>query len=247
MPRVNASMLSSATHLTRLDLSSCICEAGILAGKTNLQHLDLSHCQVLRGAAGITELLFHLQHMQLTTLELECTMQDKRGSAAAYSALSASTKLQSLNICWCELPAGLWQHVFPADRQLPRLRHLDIAYVSWAGSAAHLASVAPESSRLVGCCPRLQSLNMLGLQCDTQLADLQALTGLSILHIQAAVADNIDALCRLTQLRVLEVEARNLAEGLLLQLTQLKQLTDLYFHTHGRTSTWLIQVSSALN
>ena len=50
-------------------------------------------------------------------------------SAADFSALTASSKLQHLSLSRCWLPAGVWQHMFPAGRQLPQLRSLKITYV----------------------------------------------------------------------------------------------------------------------
>jgi hypothetical protein len=47
--------------------------------------------------------------------------------AAAYAALTASSKLQQLDISSCVLPAGVWQYVFPVGRQLPHLQKFDMA------------------------------------------------------------------------------------------------------------------------
>jgi hypothetical protein len=158
-----ASMLSGMLQLTCLSLSYAVFEPDALAGKTKLQHLMLRSCSLSGGAAGTAALLSHLQHMQqLTHLNLHNTLRGDHTDhpVAAYSALTASTKLQHLNIAWCMLPAGVWQHMFPAGRQLPQLQHLDIWQVRQPGGAR---ASAPDASRLLSCCPNLQRLRMRGV------------------------------------------------------------------------------------
>jgi hypothetical protein len=73
---LTASMLSGACHLTRPELLDFSIEPGALARKTRLQHLNLCHCQLAEGAAGVTQLLSHLQPMQqLTQLHLARSLQ----------------------------------------------------------------------------------------------------------------------------------------------------------------------------
>jgi hypothetical protein len=165
---------------------------GVLAGKTQLQHVTL-HCSgTYGGGTGLSlrPLLSHLQELQqLTHLHLAASLKlspsDARcHPAAAFSALTASNKLQYLDLGGCELPEGVWQHMFPAGRQLPHLTLLDIANVRQPGAAAAplhrclTAATAPDVSHLISCCPSLQSLDMTSLQCSAeQLAPLQGLTG----------------------------------------------------------------------
>jgi hypothetical protein len=100
----------------------------------------LQECRIPGGAAGIAELLLHMQQLQqLTHLSFSCSSSDSSmmmvmmmsldsiPTAAAYSALTASSKLRHLDIGSCTLPAGVWQYVFPAGRQLPHLRELYIS------------------------------------------------------------------------------------------------------------------------
>jgi hypothetical protein len=84
-----------------------------------------------------------------------------------------------LEVSKCQLPEGVWQHVFPAGRQLPHLQSLAISDVSLpSGDQAS----APEGSRLVTCCPGLRCLDIRQLQYSTDLlAPLQQLTGLGTL------------------------------------------------------------------
>ena len=165
---IKASMLSSAQRLTHLQLqttdSSEFCfEPGVLAGKTLLQHLQLQCCYMAGHEAGYAQLLSELSKLQqLTCLILNrCLYVCEDGpSAKAYSALTASSKLQHLDVRECTFPEGVWQHVFPAGRQLPHMRELDISEV------LGIPLTAADGISLVSCCPGLQSLNMRGLPCS---------------------------------------------------------------------------------
>lgn len=108
MHRITASALSQAHRLTRLQLladEECTydVEPGVLAGKAMLQHLEMPSCITLGGAAGEDQLLSHLQHMQqLTHLDLMGSLRaveenQPHAAAAAYAALTASSKLHTLN------------------------------------------------------------------------------------------------------------------------------------------------------
>jgi hypothetical protein len=107
------------------------------------------------GAARAAQLLSELQHLQqLTFLDLQNSMRAAIGNppAAAFSALTASSKLQYLSISACTLPAGIWQHMFPAGRQLPDLQELDIPGI-WMPSCSF--ATAPHGSSLVRCLSRI--------------------------------------------------------------------------------------------
>jgi hypothetical protein len=129
--RITASMLASMHNLTCLHMSSGVeVEPGAVAGKTKLQHLELCGCKVPGGAAGVSDFLSHLQQLQqLTHLTVSQTFKSREAvpPAAAYSALTASSKLQPLNINHMAMPAVAWQHMFPAGRQLLHLQYLDIS------------------------------------------------------------------------------------------------------------------------
>jgi hypothetical protein len=182
--------LLSSHHLTHLELPwGVLFDSGVLAGKTRLHHFSLPQGRITGGAAGVAQLLSGLQHMQqLTHLVLTnawdavmrgTPLQQHEGHspAAAFSALTASSKLQLLDISRCTLPVGAWQHMFPVGRQLPHLLSLDI---SWVEDQSGGDADAPEGSRLASCCPSLQSLHMEGLECRAgQLLALSELTGLS--------------------------------------------------------------------
>jgi hypothetical protein len=238
---ITASMLSGTHHLARLWILGCLhhipsLEPGALAGKTQLQHLQLVYCTVSGGAAGAAQLLSHLQSLQqLRHLDLGYSKWEGSPPAAAFSALTASSKLQHLDIRRCKLPAGLWQHVFPAGKQLPHLTSLDISRIAHADAGGTGIIPGLEGSRLVSCCPSLESLNVVGLQVATDvLAAVQELRKLHTLHLAVdatTAADRLHGVCQLTGLRdVGVVTPMNAPEELLLQLTQFRQLTSLTYN-----------------
>jgi hypothetical protein len=265
--RITASILSGLSDLTHLELY-CSFEPGVLDGKTKLQHLECS--KPLGSAAGAAQLLSQLQHMQqLTHLGLRCSLKAvKQGSppATAYSALTASSHLQHLTISECELPAGVWQHVFPAGRQLPHLRSLNISPRPPPRKCIPIAAGEPpsygparsfESSCLVSCCPGLQCLDMKWLGMSTELlAPLQGLSGMQELLLAAeseldpTAAEGLAALCQLTGLRALDLRMfvpETAEERLLLQLTQLKQLTELTYRGPLNAKGQLVKLSAEVS
>ena len=158
---VTASMLLETQKLTRLSVRSCSVEPGVLAGKTQLQHLEERECywSCAGPPCATAHLLSRLQDLQaLTHLSLRGSVPvDRTIPAAAFSVLTASSKLHHLDISCNMLPAAVWQHVLPAEKQLPHLQELsclDIELFS-GGSAPPL-----ESTRLISCCPGLQSLDI---------------------------------------------------------------------------------------
>jgi hypothetical protein len=235
---ITANTVSAAQHLTRLQLkadSAVISfDPAALAGKTLLQHLELWHCRVTDDA----ELLTQLQHVdQLTCLMLPGSLhyislpppeayESNRGfveepypPAAAYAALTGSSKLQHLDIRECSMPASAWQQLFPAGSQLPHLRVLGIAGVH--------SGPALEGTRLVSCCPALQSLDMRDIKHSMgMLASLQGLSSLHTLRVRPADGSNewVDGVCQPTGLRELQLPLDS-ARDLSLQLVQLRQLT----------------------
>jgi hypothetical protein len=231
-------------HLTRLEMMDddnygVDLEPDALAGKTRMQHLDFGTCKLRGGAAGAAQLLSHLQSMQqLTHLSVceDVVLSGGNPPASAYAALTASSKLQYLDIWYQTLPAGVWQHVFPAGRQLPNLQTLKFScwtffLFSFWGNYKEL-NPAPEGSRLVSCCPGLQSLHLGSLQCSAELlAPLQGLSRLQTLecYLRDATVEVVQAVCQLTGLRELTVTGSVCEEqgGSLMHLAQLKQLTKL--------------------
>jgi hypothetical protein len=249
--RISASMLSGTHGLTRLDLNVhwSEVEAVLLAGKTLLQHLNLNGCSIAGGSIeGQEQLLSQLQHMQqLTYLSLDLTLcfhlpemyEEEEGDGelqwgpptSAYAALTASSKLQHLEISSCRMPVGAWQHVFPAGRQLPLLQELDISYVEYATRG--VPALGPEGNCLVSCCPGLRVLDVQCCEFSTQVqAALQGLSRLVSLNIAFEFHEwvqGLESLCPLTALRDLRVKCLDFEREGFLQLTQLTQLTRLQY------------------
>jgi hypothetical protein len=223
-----ASMLSGVQSLTRLQLAAgsypdVYFEPAALAGKTVLQHLELKFKAMLDGAQG-AQMLAQLQLQQeLTCLKLHDSSKPLFAPpVAAFAALTASSTLRHLDVSRCSLPEGVWQHVFPTGRQLPHLRVLGIS------------AAVPEGTRLVSCCPGLESLTILGLERSRELlAPLQGLSSIHTLHMEPSWrnSEGFQGVVNLTRLRKLKlVDPPNVANELLLQLTQLTQLTSLDYN-----------------
>jgi hypothetical protein len=188
-------------------LGGSLFETGVIAGKTDLQHLEVSECRIDGGSTGVAELLSHLQDMQqLTYLKLYGVLECRSAHnppAAAYSALTASSKLQHLDITGCILPEDVWQHMFPVPgRQLPHLQVLNVALVTHPSGPA----AAPQTSRLVSCCPGLQSLDIRGMAYSAeQLAPLTGLCSLQELTLHPAHGhkEGLEVVGQMTGLRKL--------------------------------------------
>ena len=124
LPRgdIEASMLSGLQRLTRLELEletaqipefdqerRISLQPEALASMPELQHLVLVSCSIPDGAAGIAQLLSHLQPLQqLTHLDVTGTLNDPAAvaPAATCAALTASSKLQCLRLCSSRVPTA---------------------------------------------------------------------------------------------------------------------------------------------
>lgn len=145
---IDPALLSScAQQLTRLELDEgSVVQGGVLGGSALLSALaEMQELQVLA-------LVGPLVHWPPSP-------------AAAYKALTSSSKLQSL-VLYCVMPEGAWEAVF--GHPVSSLTSLELGYVS-----------AREVSTVVVCCPRLLDLS-LRLRTDTTQA-LVALKPLSSL------------------------------------------------------------------
>ena len=165
-------------------------------------------------------------------MSLSLQAQGTNPPASAYAALTASSKLQHLNISECRLPADVWQHLFPSSRLLPNLQAVDITMTQCVWQQPDRFPPFTECSRLVSCCPGLQSLKTGPLASSAALlAPLRRLSELRVLHCgwDDGATEVVQAVCQLTALRELGVRGKLSMEeeGWLLQLTQLRQLTKL--------------------
>jgi hypothetical protein len=252
---VTASILSGCQRLTRLEVSGvnvgqfymnpgalsrgdnmgCSFEPAALSGKTQLRHLALGVCRIAGGSAGVVHLLSSLQPLQqLTHVEFDGSLQAV-APATAYSVLTASSQLQYLEVWSCILPAGVWQHVFPAHagRQLPQLREIDFTCLHHPDDL-EAKIPAPEGGLFAACCPKLQSLRLVDVVYSPMLfLPLMALSSLQKLHVSGVdVATNaLDWVCGLKQLKDLCLmdyfPPATVPATKLLLLTELSQLTKL--------------------
>jgi hypothetical protein len=109
--------MSGLQRLTRLEMPSMPCiEPGALAGKTLLQHLRLTDCCEEQSPEQDAHLLSQLQQLQQLT---ELVMSTRRyhiqdtPPAAAFAALTASSKLHHLSLSRCYLASYAWRYTFP--------------------------------------------------------------------------------------------------------------------------------------
>jgi hypothetical protein len=233
-----ADILSGLSQLIRFEVSSCVLQPEAIAGKTQLQHLEGT---VPVDTAGLGELLSQLRPLQqLTALVLwpnrPPVLPDAEGGyrgppAEAYSALTESSKLGRLSIRHCALPAGVWQQMFSVGKKLPYLRTLDVTQTR--------QPLGDLLSHLTSFCPGLEGLFIEGLQYNAE--QLAPLTRLSSLGRMTLSVNNefrqvtMDCISQLTGLIALGLEPYGPTddEGLLLQLTQLRNLTVLKWRTHA--------------
>jgi hypothetical protein len=179
--------------------------------------------------------LQHLTHLELHSMFVSRPWEPTHGRSAptaVFTALTASSSLQHLELRDVWMPPGALQHVFPPGQQRPELRTVVLSECLLPQGVE-----ADDVSTLVACCGNLQRFEL--LCCDTDpVAELpaellrplvrlsQQLTHLTLNYV--VDSDVPQTLVQLTELRALEVATPNsLSELGLLQLTQLQQLTKL--------------------
>lgn len=162
---------------------------------------------------------------RMTALVLHYALHDSAPTAAAYAAITASSRLQSLDLCSTVIPVGAWQHIFPLQgRQLLQLSSLNLR-LNIRNRQQGIDGSGLQG--LVHTCPSLQQLELSrAVQTGASLTALQQLSALTQLSI-SRVDDklSVDLLQRLTRLQVLYIQPPNtLTDAGLLQLTALRQL-----------------------
>jgi len=229
---INLHSLPAVTMLTALrvlQLQSTSVNPAVLAGFSQLQWLGLI-CHDPWSAQGCARVLAAVgQQAQLTRLQLCAHSSSRAPSAAAYSALTASSCLQLLSLASCQLPVGAWQHMFPPKKCLPELRAL---WWQSEDNGAERTLLSPaDMQAMVSCCPALSDLGLGSQLAVSTAAPLQQLTGLTHLSISASFQDNAPSIARLTGLQRLSLNAQQAGDQVtasgLLQLTVLQQLRDM--------------------
>jgi hypothetical protein len=241
---VTAPLLAGMQHLTVLQLATTNYSVGrfepaALAGKTQLRHLDLEHCE-LHGAApgeaaGEQALLSQLQQLtQLTYLHLNDVLHCMEVPAADFSALTASSQLEHLDVS-ADCEDGVWQYVLPTGRELPHLKHLCGDFAD-AEANPHPEDIA----RVAVCAPAVQELYTHWPLTAELLSPLTGLRELSTLMVELSDDQGVQVLAQLTRLRVLILGTfTHFVQHLdLSPLTQLQRLTNLNLaptlNPHGR-------------
>jgi len=109
-------VLSGLTTLRKVSLVHASLDPSILQDCTQLQGLDLQSVSIISagGAAALHSLLGGVQ--QLQSLQLIKLEYDWPVATAAYTSLTASSNLTTLELTVDHLPPGIWQYVFPLDR-----------------------------------------------------------------------------------------------------------------------------------
>lgn len=215
-----------------------------LAGQSQLQQLAVLNLPkpAADAAAATDAFLAAVGRMtQLTMLDLEHSLQAQAPTAAAYSALTASSKLQSLSLRHVKCPPGALQHLLPEGRQLPHLQELLLLHSDVA------PTTVADISRIVSSCTALTKLSTnpsfqavpSAEDLDMLLPPLLGLTRLRSLCIRGVGEAGVDALAQFPALRTLALDYDpfaldyNAADEQLLQFTKLSQLTYLGFGESG--------------
>ena len=229
---------ASLTALRSLQLHACNgIEPEVLGPLTALESLQLKLTPVegaAEGAASFLSLLSRLQH--LTELELHAALPHAVTSpCSAYSALTASSKLQSLRLSALCMPAAAWQWVFPVGglrgQQLAHLTHVRLSYCEPPLSADGLKGLARCAGvRSLALHAPLQHLH--AVDASTALQQLSSLTELSISHVGDEWTSHV--LAALTGLSALMiVQPSSVTDVGVLQLTALQQLSSLWVASEG--------------
>jgi hypothetical protein len=244
---VTAAALSSLQRLTLLELGSggggyLVFEPAALGCVPQLARLVLTKFTLPGGGDSMTEFMSHLGALQqLEHLALRVIPRNASAApAAAFAALTASSKLEHLEMRSIHMEHDAWAHMFPPQQQHPALR-----YVAVSGCFHPRRVAADDVGMLVSFCSNLQRLELehgngskLEIPGGKLLAPLQTLQQLT--HLAVNYVDDVDvtaSLVHLTRLRALEVSRPNTLSAGLLQLTQLQQLTELKVSTGSAAHT----------
>lgn len=222
---------AGCTALRELGLSGSTLDPSVLQGLSRLTALSLTGDQVpFANDAAVSEALAHISSMTgLVCLWLDGLSQAlPEQHVSAYSALTASSQLQELILQDSNLTLGAWQRMFSSGR-CARLRRLTLHSCDFG------AQIATDGLQLlVRACPTLQTLGLhqgSHSMCGVALEPLLQLSRLTNLALGRVTTDasSVGVVARLTGLSYLWLAAEQLDDPSVLQLTALKQLTQLRF------------------
>jgi len=229
---INLHTMPAFTVLTALRVlqlqGSPSVDPAVLATISQLQHLDLA-CWDPWDAEGSAAMLAAVgQQHELIQLKICSHSRWSVPSAAAYSALTASSHLQCLQLGGAEFPAGAWQQMFPLTRCLPELSQLFLYSLEGPVQPVSQADI----QAMVSCCPGLVSLQLIQKLAVSSATPLQQLTGLTTLKLCTSFQDSTPSIAKLTGLQELVLHSSGQADQVtasgLLQLTALQQLRSSY-------------------
>jgi hypothetical protein len=209
-----------------------------------LRHLQLS--QFIIAMPALLTALRELQQLQ----HIDVCFGDDMGELddapmQQYSAFTASPQLTHLRIAAEQprhprrfpdaLPPGAMQHIFPAGKQLPRLKqlHLNDAEADWHMKGKYMELLGPgDLAAIAAACPGLEQFwAIAAVEDDVQLIDLARMTSVTQLKIGGHYVDPAElsaAVAEMTQLQdlsvvgVIDLLPKDLAP--LTQLTALRRL-----------------------
>jgi hypothetical protein len=196
------------TALEDLEMVNCGLEPScLLLLPTSLTrlHLEDAALQPSNSTVAASQLLQALARLPaLSFLGLRYVEGWWPEQLSAYSALTASSNLQFLVACGCDMPGAAWAHVFPVGRQLPHLHTFDARADEEGGGEAELAPFDSTGiAHLVSCCPALEFLAVFTSP-TASLTPLRSLTALTQLEAgsvsHAAIKPDLVALSQLQQL-----------------------------------------------
>jgi hypothetical protein len=224
------------TGLQQLSLSDCVIQTEALAALTQLRALSLWYnyqaasvgplLRVVSQLSLLTELTWH--HPCISSVEEIVT--PVAPPATAFSALTASTNLCSLNISFWPDHVVHGMVIFHPGRVYPHLRELSWRWdTTWVGERSPMT--ISHIQNLCDACPALESLTVVPSKSAAAflaLLQLSALTCLVINRVGAAAAvASLDITAQLTGLRKLALRGRRQANGPVVPLLQLTALTAL--------------------
>ena len=199
-----------------------LCVAGVVEGPAE-------------GPGSFLSCIARLQH--LTELNIEPFGRiNWPPPGPAYSALTASSNLESLCLGASQPPVGVWSYVFPASHKLPHLTSLCLQEetydVEWATPPP--AWGAAELSNLVSCCPNLcEVYPEWYMQPGLHVSELHKLTGFTWLNVNyraydlEAFQESVKGIAAVTQLRELKVVVTGMQDGPVAGLLPFTSLTAL--------------------
>jgi hypothetical protein len=223
---------SSLTALQDLDLRHCTMQAEALQALTQLQALSLQSCGTSKPMQELLDAVSHMTLLTQLTFAVSTSrdlMQSHPPAAAAFTALTASTRLCSLEFGkWGRGVPQAWD-LFNPSRVHPHLREVQLPY-ELSREDASMRLGHQQLQHMCNCCLNVNSLKL--SLCDhpptaalLSLLQLSALTRLEVHQVGAAAGEVlVDVAAQLTGLKCLRLKGHIRLDPTVLQLTVLKAL-----------------------